>query len=169
MKHSAFTGLPESGNTFRDATLILDATRGLCRGLAFRAYREFTAATVLRLTATTPFMLTAQNLYVDTGAARVVITIGSTPTGTFAPLPTKFSKNSVFLPQPTPGMDVDVLTGTLAGGTEREVLRVNSGGGAGAFSNLSGVRILPAAVYYISIAVTGSTSGVYSLEYEELV
>lgn len=169
MQHSAFTGLPESGNTFRDTALSLDATRGLVRGLAYRAYREFTAAVVLRLTATAPFMLTAQDLYVDAGAAKATITVGSTPTGTFAALPTKFSKNTVFLPQPVPTLTVDVLTGTIAGGSEREVLRVNSGGGAGAASGLSGVRILPAGVYWISITVTGSTSGVYNIEYEELV
>lgn len=169
MESSAFTGLPETGSTFRNTPLRLDATRGFCRGLAFRAYREFSASTVLRVTAAVPIMLTKQDLYVDSGAARASITVGSTPTGTFAALPTKFSKNSVFLPQPTPSVSVDVLTGTLANGTEREVLRVNSGGGAGAASTLGGIRILPAGTYYINIVVQGSTTGVYSFEYEELV
>jgi hypothetical protein len=168
MTHSAETLRQDSAQTFRGSALILDATPNLFKARAYRAYREFTTTTILRLVATTPFLLTVQKLYVDTGAAKATITVGSTPTGTFAALPTKFSKNGVLTPQPTATTTVDVLTGTIAGGTEREVIRVNSGAGAGAASELVGVRYLPANTYWINIVVTGSTSGVYAIEYEEV-
>lgn len=168
MSYNAFTGRQDAEATFQGASLNLDATPNLFKAKAFRAYTEFTTNTVLRFTATTPFLLTSQKLHVDTGAVRTTITVGSTPTGTFAPLPTRFSKNGVTTPQPTPAISIDVLTGTIAGGTEREVIRVNSGAGAGAVSELTGVRLLPAATYWISIVVTGSTSGLYAIEYEEV-
>lgn len=169
MSYDATTGRQDAAATFRGSSLTLGETPGLFQARAYRAYREFTAAVILRLVAPGPFMLTSQRLYVDTGAAKATITVGSTPTGTFAALPTKFGKNGVYSPQPTPGITLDVLTGTIAGGTEREVLRVNSGGGAGAVIDLAGVRVLPAGTYWISITVTGSSSGVYSIEYEELL
>lgn len=169
MSYDASTGRQDAAATFRGSSLTLGETPGLFQARAYRAYREFTGAVVLRLVAPGPFLLTSQRLYVDAGAAKATITVASTPTGTFAPLPTKFGKNGVYLPQPTPAVTLDVLTGTIAGGTEREVLRVNAGGGAGAVIDLAGVRVLPAGTYWISISVTGSTSGVYSIEYEELL
>lgn len=168
MTYNAYTGRQDSAATFQGAALTLDATPNLFKAKSFRAYREFTASTVLRFTASTPFLLTIQRLNVDSGAARATITVGSTPTGTFAPLPTRFSKNGVTSPQPTPDVAIDVLTGTITGGTEREVIRVNSGAGAGAVSELTGVRLLPAGTYWINIVVTGSTSGLYAIEYEEV-
>lgn len=169
MTYNAETGRQDAAATFRGSSLVLEETPGLFNARAYRAFREFTAATVLKFTATKPFMLTAQKLYVDTGAARAEIFVGATPTGTLAALPTKFGKNGVFSPQPTPDVVLEVLTGTITGGTSREVMRVNSGGGAGAVVDLAGYRILPAGSYWINITVTGSTSGVYSIEYEELV
>ena len=169
MTYDASTGRQDAEATFRGSSLTLVESPGLFQARTYRAYREFTGATVLKFTATKPFMLTAQKLYVDTGAARAEILVGSTPTGTLAALPTKFGKNGVYSPQPTPDVVIEVLTGTIAGGTSREVMRVNSGGGAGAVVDLSGYRVLPAGTYWISISVTGSTSGVYSIEYEELV
>lgn len=167
MGFSPATGQYESSASFRGASLTLDATPGLFRGRCYRAYKEFTGATVLRLVASTPFMLTAQVLFVDTGQARCVVSTGGTPGGTFTTLPTVFNKNGVVV-APAPSA---VLTqgGTVSAGTEREVLRVNAGGGQGAITSLAGVRYLPAGTYYISISVTGSTSGMYSIEYEELI
>jgi hypothetical protein len=165
MSLSAQTGRYETEASFQGARLILPATSGFFKGRAFRAYREFTGAAVIRLVATKPFMLTSQRLYVDTGQAKATITVGGTAGGTFVALPTVFNKNGV-VAAPTPDV-VITQNGTATGGTEREVLRVNAGGGLGAVADLSSIRYLPAGTYYINITVTGSTSGVYSIEYEE--
>lgn len=153
---------------FNGAALRQELTLGFLQGRAFRAYREFTANTTLRLTATKPFMLTEQRLVCDSGQARVAIYVGSTNGGTYIPLPTRFAKNGVFTPAHVATTAIDV-GGTRTGGTEREVLRVNSGGGAGALSVQNSPRLLPAGVYWIDIVVTGSTTGIYSIEYEEQV
>lgn len=152
---------------FEGAQLTQELTQGFFKGRTYRAYKEFTANTVLKLVATKPFLLTSQALYVDAGQARALITVGSTEGGTFTTLPTKFAKNGTVASPPAPTTTIS-QGGTATGGTEREVLRVNAGGGAQALNSLGGIRKLPAGTYYISITVTGTTSGIYSIEYEEL-
>lgn len=138
----------------------------LYNGRKFRAYREFTGAVNLKAVFTKPFLLTAQRLHLDTGQARLVISVGSTEVTPFnTAVPTVFPMNALYI-LPT---ELTVTTGgTLTGGSEREVLRANAGGGAGAEASLAGERRLPAGTYYFTITVTGSTSGVYSIEYETL-
>lgn len=160
------SGTQDSAVVFNGAQAVAELSKGLFSGRAYRAYKEFAAATVLRIVASAPFMLTSQKLHVDAGQAKATITLGGTPGGTFVALPSVFSKNGLVV-APTPTL-VITQNGTVTGGAEREVLRVNAGGGAGAISDSAGVRLLPAGTYYISIGVTGSTSGVYSIEYEEI-
>lgn len=152
---------------FNGAALRQELTLGFLQGRAFRAYRKFTANVTLRLTATKPFMLTEQRLSCSQGAAEATIYVGSTGGGTYTQLPTRFTKNGVYSPAPTPVVSIDV-GGTRTGGTEREVISVNSGAGAGAVSVQNSPRLLPAGTYWIDIVVTGSTTGVYSIEYEEM-
>jgi hypothetical protein len=136
---------------------------GLFDGRQYRVYREFTASTVLKFVATKPFILTGQNLYVDAGAARVAVSIGGTEGGTFTTFGTLFGKNGTNV---KPSGATVAAGGTITGGQEREVLRVNAGAGQGAVTSLLGDRVLPAGTYYMSITVTGTTSGVYSFEFE---
>ena len=153
---------------FNGAALRQELTLGFLQGRSYRAYRKFTASVTLRFTATKPFMLTEQRLACSQGAAEATIYVGSTNGGTYTALPTRFAKNGVFSPAHVAAVAIDV-GGTRTGGTEREVISVNSGAGAGAVSVQNSPRLLPAGTYWIDIVVTGSTTGVYSVEYEEMV
>lgn len=170
MPISLETGRYEQEAAFRGSLLTTGITPSFIQGRSYRAYKEFTANTVLRFTATKPFMLTLQSLWVDTGAARATVSVGGTAGGTYTALPTVFARNGTVQPVPAP----DVLItqgGTITGGTEREVLRVAAGNAAvasGSGGQIGTVRLLPAGSYYISIVVTGATSGVYGVEYDEL-
>lgn len=173
MSINARSGLEDSATVFGGAMLVNGQTAGFFKGRTFRMYKEFSANTVLRLVATKPFMLTAQSLQVLAGEARAVISVGSTPGGTFVALPTVFPKNGVV--SPAPAQDIVITqNGTATGGTEREVLRAAAGSSGLPFSssvgNGSGVnssRLLPAGTYYIVITVTGTTAGMYQIEWEE--
>lgn len=156
-----------TGKGFDGALCTTGLTQAQLEGRGYRAFKEFTANTQLRLTATKPFRLTAQNLNVDTGAVRAVITVGSTAGGTWTALPTKFTKNGLISPAPTPAITVEE-GGTITGGTVREVLRANASIYIGAIADLTGDRLLPAGTYYIQLIVTGTTSGIYAIEYDEL-
>jgi hypothetical protein len=164
------TGRGEQGLVWRGMQLICGLTRGLFEKKQFRAYVEFNATTTLKFTAAKPFMLTHQALWTGTGAARCVITTGSTESVAFGgTLATKFCKN--LLDGAVAGNVVIGTGGTVTGGNEREVLRSDSssaGGGSGNQNVLGGERLLPAGTYYMTITVTGTTSGMYSLEWEEL-
>lgn len=160
-------GQGASQRGYGGAALTQELTLGFFEGHCYRAFKSFTGATQMRFVATKPFMLTFQELYVDAGAAVATITVGSTAGGSWTPLATKFPRNGVVSPQPTPSVATEE-GGTITGGTVRDVLRVNSGGGASAKSESPSVRLLPAGTYYIAITVTGSTSGVYAIEFEEL-
>jgi hypothetical protein len=160
-------GKPTTQRGYNGAALTQELTLGFFQGHCYRAFKEFTTNTQMRFVATKPFLLTTQELYVDAGAAKATITVGSTAGGTWTALASKFTRNGVASPQPTP--DVVVTEGgTISGGTVRDVIRVNAGGGAGASHESPSIRLLPAGTYYIAIVVTGSTSGVYAIEYEEL-
>lgn len=171
MEFDVLTGRAQSQAMFDGAQLVSGQSRGFFLGKTYRMYKEFTANTVLRVVATKPFILTAQSLYVDTGAARAMVVAGGTAGGTFTALPTVFGKNGN-----VPSTPDIVITqgGTVTGGTEREVLRSAAGSGSllggspsGSVSGAGSMRMLPAGTYFISIVVTGSTSGLYSIEYEE--
>ena len=157
----------ESSRTFRGAQMRTDMTMGLVGKRKFRAYREFTGATVLRFTAGRDFLLTMQDLQLDAGQARVAIVVGGTPGGTFTDITSKFCMNTIG--GDSAGFGAVAAGGTLTGGTEREVLRANAGAGSGAGRpSTAGLRLLNAGTYYMVITVTGTTSGVYSFEFEEL-
>lgn len=163
-------GLPESQRSFRGAAMVnANQSLGLWNSQQFRAYREFTATVTLRVVAAKNFILSFQNLYVDQGSARAVIVSGGTPSGTFTTVATQFCKNTTA--GPVTGATVVSVGGSVSGGAEREVIRVATGGllgSAGVGNTLQGARLLAAGTYYITITVTGTTSGIYSLEWEEL-
>lgn len=164
------TNEPERLWTRDNALLVHDQTAGFRQKRQFRAYAEFAANTTLRFTATKPFFLTYQSLWTGQGAARAVVSTGGTPAGTFVDIATKFGKWLV--DGAVAGFTTIAAGGTVTGGTEREVLRSDSstsGGGSGNFNSLGGERALPAGTYYITITVTGTTSGMYALEWEEFV
>jgi hypothetical protein len=162
----ALTGKLESIRTYK-GTLITRDDLALLEGRAFRAYREFTATTTIKLVFTKPFRLTSQTLWTGQGAARAVVITGGTEGGTFGAMPTLFNKNTQLN---TASTTTATVGGTVTGGTEREVLRSDSGtagGGVGSPNLQDGDRMLAASTYYIIITVTGTTSGMYSLEWVE--
>lgn len=151
------------------ALLVHDQTSGFREKRQFRAYKEFSANTVIKFVALKPFYLAFQSLWTGQGAARMVVTTGGTESGTFVPVPTKFCK--YLLDGPVDGSTTLSTGGSVTVGTEREVLRADSGtsgGGTGSTSTGGGERALPAGTYYFTITVTGTTSGMYALEWEEL-
>lgn len=159
-------GINEGSRLFRGADMRADMTMGLWNKQKFRAYREFTGPVALKFVITKNFILTLQDLHLDTGQARVQILTGATEGGTFTPITTKFCMNTIG--GDIAGNCIISAGGTLTGGTEREVLRANAGGGAGADAGKGGVRALTAGTYYMNITAPGSVSGIYALEWEEL-
>lgn len=151
---------------FQGAALVQEIAPALFAKRSFRAYREFTGAQSLKFVAAKPFLLTYQGLYVDAGAAKCRILQGATEGGTFTAILTKFCKN--LLDGPVAGNTTISAGGTLTGGTEREVLRASSGAGVGILNTIGAPRLLPAGTYQMDITVTGTTSGVYVLEWDEL-
>lgn len=163
-------GVLSSSRLFRGAELTREGGLGIWQQKCFRAYREFSANTVIKFVASKAFLLTAQSLWTGQGAARLVISTGGTEGGTFVALPTKFCTNTRDGATQA-GSTVVTVGGTVTIGTEREVLRADSGsagGGSGNAAEMMSERILAAGTYYMSITVTGTTSGMYSLEWEEL-
>jgi len=142
---------------------------GLWSGQAFRVYREFNADTVIEFVADTDFALDAQSLVTVIGEARLEIMTGGTPGGTFTPITTHFNKKLTGTPNAT--TFVIGSGGTHTGGNEREVLLVatGTGGNAAVASTVSqGKRLLPAGTYYMRIIVTGTTRGMWAVEYDKL-
>lgn len=157
----------ESSYSFRGGAFVAQMSRGLWEKKKFRAYREFTGATTVKFVTTKNFLLYLQDIQLDVGQAKVRVVTGATEGGTYTAMTTKFCMNTVG--GDVAGNSVFTAGGTITGGTEREVLRANAGGGAGAGRPASaGIRVLSAGTYYLDITVTGSTSGVYSIEWEEL-
>lgn len=150
------------------ALLVHNQTAAFREKRQFRAYHEFTTTVTLRLVAARPFLLTHQMLWTGRGAARAVITTGSTPSGTWVDMPTNFCK--YLLDGPVVGTTPISTGGSVTGGQEREVLASDSGtgGGLGNPMQFPGERALPAGTYYITITVTGTTYGMYVIEYEEI-
>lgn len=154
----------------RAGVLIVDlVSPGLWLGKTFRVYREFSTSQVVRFVATTDFVLDTQSLSALEGEARLEIMTGGTPGGTFTALPTHFNKKLTGTPV-APTFDIGA-GGTHTGGNEREVLSVKAGTGgqAAAVTALSqGKRLLPAGTYYMRITVTGTTRGMWAVEYDML-
>jgi len=170
MPFSMLTGQYESGTTFRGAAITQDLSLGLLHKHKFRAYSEFADAVVtIKLVFTVPFLLTSQRLWTGRGAARAVVRTGSTESGTFTALATKFCMNT--LGGDVVGLTTALVGGSVTGGTEREVLLSDSGtagGGSGNADLLDGLRILGAGTYYIVITPSGTTLGKWAIEWEEL-
>lgn len=164
----SITGLiRETFYSFRGAMFVAQMSRGLWEKKKFRAYREFSGAVSIKFVITKNFLLTLQDLQLDAGAAKVQILTGATEGGVFTPIISKFCMNTVG--GDVAGNCVVSAGGTLTGGVEREVIRANAGGGQGAGRpGSAGTRVLSAGTYYMQLTVTGTTSGVYSLEWEEL-
>lgn len=172
-----YSGLREVLRSFRGALLVQAQSMGFWRGRQFRAYKEFNlpgnASVTMRLVASAPFLLTDQTLRLIGGDARAVIRVGATPDGTFAPLPTVNPKFRIGM-EPVSTISISELTGTLAGGSEREVLlcAASTGGstktGLGE-TELAAWRGLPATTFYITItAGANGATGIYAIEWEDL-
>lgn len=170
------SGLFKSIRGFRGAMQTVLLSDGFWRGRQWRAYYRFTISSssshTLRLTATKPFMLQAQDLYLTGGEVQAVIyTQPTTQSGPWAPLSTRFGKYLLAGPGTFDiTLDVSTANGAITGGQEREALPVAAGGGnaPGSGRGLFGWRALPAGVYYINIAAVANAAGVYSIEIEEL-
>lgn len=168
---SILTGIVESLRSFRGALLVQVQSSGLWTGRQFRQYRVFTGAQQLRFNATKPFILSHQVLYVDDGTAQVRVLTGATLAGTWVNSPTQTNKNRYSAAALAYVQGNYLQTGgSFTGGVERELFRADSGGGVGvAYAAIEdNVRVLPAGDYVFDITVTGSTSGIYSFEWEEL-
>lgn len=172
------TGLFKAVRAFRGAVQVVFLGNGFWAGKQYRAYYEFSlaqnATATIRLTASKAFLLQSQELYLDSGAVRAVIyTSPATSPGPWSPLATRFGKYLLAGAGSFDStLDVSTTLGAITGGNEREVLRVAAGGGnnQGFGRGIFGWRALPANSYYIQLTATGSgtSSGVYSIEVEEL-
>lgn len=163
-------GVYESARSFRGAGMQTQMSMGLWNQKQFRAYREFTANTVIKIVAAKPFVLKSQTLWTGSGAVRLAVVAGATEGGTFTALSTKFCLNT--LSGDVAGSTVVTVGGTITGGTEREVIRADSGTAQGSASGstgtAAGVRVLAAGTYYLSFVCTGTTVALYNLEWEEM-
>lgn len=159
-------GVPSSERSFRGAQFTSDMSLGLWQKKQFRAYREFTTTTVMNFVATKNILLTYQSLFLTAGAAKAVVSNGGTPGGTFTAIPTKFCKYT--LDGPIAGNTTIGVGGTITSSVERDVLISASGAGVGIGNSIGGSRVLLAGTYYFTITVTGTTAGIYTLEWEEL-
>lgn len=169
MSARTYDNKPQTVRTFEGAMMTTDQNMGFWAGKQFRMYRLFAAATQLRFVCARDFLLTAQTLYVDDGSATLTVKTGATPSGVWTPLSTVIAKNRIGM-NPVP-LNIIEAGGTFTGGTEREVIRADTGVGPGVgFENRlpPGGRGLPAGTYYFDIAVTGTTAGIYNFEWEEL-
>lgn len=165
----SFKAVRESLRTYKGAIMTTDQSMGFWEGKQFRMYQLFSANTQIRFTCARDFLLTAQTLYVDNGEATLTVKTGATPTGVWTAVPSVIAKNRIGM-NPVP-LNVVEVGGAWTGGTEREVIRADSGGGQGVgFENRlpPGGRGLPAGTYYFDITVVGTTAGIYSFEWEEL-
>ena len=157
--------------SYRGALFVQLMSKGLWDGRAFRQYFPFTVAAQFRFEAARPFILSDQVLYVGEGSAQVQVLTGSTPSGTWNATLTQTGKNR-YTAEALAYIQQNIVQsgGTFTGGTERELIRANAGVGQGNASRTvdSNVRILPAGTYYFNITVTGTTSGIYAFEWEEL-
>lgn len=163
-------GASSSARYFKGAQLSTDMSPGLWEGRQFRAYRQFSAAVLLRFNATKDFILTAQSLSVSAGQGTVqILTSPTTDTGTWAAIGTNVQKNRLSVNTYVQANAVQV-GGAITGGTEREILVANAGVGQGnsAANILASPRLLPAGLYYFNITISGTTAGVFSIEWEEL-
>jgi hypothetical protein len=170
------TGLWRSVRGFRGSMQVAPLGDGFWQGRQFRAYKEFTlaagASLTLRVVASKPFILQAQDLYTEEGSCRAVVRALGTPSGAWSTLSTVNPKFRIGM-EP---VSTIVLSegGTYTGGQEREVLRgASATGGAtklsSAGSSLAGWRGLPASTFYITItAGADGCIGIYSIEWEDL-
>lgn len=167
----SINAVKEAMRTFRGAVLVQLQSMGLWEGRQFRQYYAFTAATQLRFVAAAPFVLSDQSLYVGEGSAQVKVLTGSTPAGTWNNTATQQAKNR-YSPKALAYTQQNLIQagGTFTGGTERELIRANAGVGQGNASRTvdSNVRVLPAGTYFFDITISGTTSGIYAFEWEEL-
>ena len=165
----SFRSIQESVRSFRSAIMVQLQSMGLWDGKQFRMYRAVAGAQQLQFVCARDFILSDQTLYVDEGTVQVRILTGATPSGTFTDITTQTGKNrlgTVTYVQ----LNFMKAGGTFTGGTEREIIRADAGVGPGnAFSNIAAnVRVLPAGTYYFDITVVGTSTGIYSFEWEEL-
>lgn len=158
-----------SGRNYKGARLVVEMSPGLWEGRQFRAYRAFTTATQLRFTCAKDFVLQSQFLYCEQDTAAVTILTGAAQSGTWTHIATQQPKNRLTANVYVQKNFVEV-GGTFTGGTERELLRADSGSGQGVgfYNALSGPRLLPAGTYYFNITGTGTPSGIYGIEWEEM-
>lgn len=169
MQRSLRSNTAETGSSFEGSLSITERSAALYGKRKFRMYKEFTTNTSIKIVAIKPFHLLNQSLWLSSGEARLAVTADGTEGGTFAALPTVFNLNTVgAVVAPTSTITTG---GTHTGGTEREVLRAASSAtgshNSGTGSTSEGIRYLAAGTYYLDIVVTGTTVGMYSLEWEE--
>lgn len=165
------TGRTESVRGRNGVQYSNEVDPGLIDGSAFRVYKRFAANTVIKFEATAPFVLNSQSLSLMTGQAVLTVYTDSTGGGTFTVVPTNFSKNQVLSPPAVSTVTVSA-GGTRTGGQERDQMICRSGTSVGNSSSSAalgqGDRVLPAGIYYMDIVVTGTTDGMWSVEYSTL-
>lgn len=151
----------------RFGVLLVDiVSPGLWAGRSFRVYHEFTTTSVIRFEAVADFALDSQLLNLTEGAVRLEIVTGGTEGGVFTAIPGHFNKNLLGTPA-TPTFIIGV-GGTHTGGTEREVLNASSLKDSSVSTSSQGKRLLPAGIYYMRLTVTGTTAGLWAVEYDVL-
>lgn len=144
-------------------------------GREFRTFREWPTATtgayIIKVVAPVNVIMFEFNIAAEEGSARVASVLGGTEGGSFSEtLPIRRTNAMTDIPQP-PYTPQILLTagGTLAGGTELDVMRVKTSGvsnfAASVGSGLAERGIAPA-TYYFKFAFT-SFVGVLHARWEE--
>lgn len=157
------------------------------RNTAFYRGREFRSFIEVATTASTPFyarfvcpvdfILTSQELILDSGAMRFEVFIGATPSGVWTTSPYTMGKNRMMsrkLPFYVQQASVE-LGGAFTGGTlvDLHVLRTSAQSvtTSSAGGQIDHERGLPANTFYFKFSqlegVNGSSTGIYSNEWEE--
>ncbi len=175
-----FTADPE--NTDDGSRIKVDAQNtGFSRGREFRSFTEITTNSTtpfyMKFICPVDFILLSQELFIDSGAMRLEVFVGSTPSGTWTVSPNTIGKNRMAertKPYYVQQASIEV-GGTFSGGTlvDLHVLRASSQSVTTSTTGgqLDHERGLPANTFYLKFSqlagANGTSSGVYYNEWEE--
>lgn len=166
--------LMSDGGTGPNRRLRVDVGQtGLYTGHEFRLFHEFSASYVIKVVVPLNVILFGLEVNIIEGQARIETVSGGTEGGSFAtPIIARPRNTMTTVPQPPYASQLVWSTGgTLTGGTTIDVLLVkaasNSNFAASVGTATGDERGVAAGTFYFRTTVTGTTSGVLKLRWEE--